>query len=97
MEKNSKITTTNDNVQQPEDEVNRAPQLNDDEEVSCDDEEEAIFRPSSHKEPIPDDEQNVQRQHEQMAKFENKLKKREQKALRKEQKRQRQQNQRSSN
>jgi len=95
MEKNSKIV--NEDVQQPEDEINRAPQLNDDEGVSSDDEIEAIFRLSSHKKPIPDDEQNVQRQHEQMAKFENKLRKREQRALRKEQKRQRQQNQRSSN
>ena len=49
MEKNSKIV--NDDVQQPEDEINRAPQLNDDEEVSSDDEIEAIFRLSSHKKP----------------------------------------------
>ena len=74
MEKNSKIV--NDDVQQPEDEINRAPQLNDDEEVSSDDEIEANFRLSSHQKPIPDDEQNVQRQHEeQMAKFENKRRK----------------------
>ena len=90
MEKNSKIV--NDDVQQPEDEVNRAPQLNIEEELKQADGngsvvEEDILRLSGHKEPIPDDEQNVQRQHEQMAKFENKRRKREQKALRKEQKR----------
>ena len=52
-QKNSKIIT--DNVQQPEDEVNSAPQLNDDEEVSNDYDIEAIFRLSSHKEPENDD------------------------------------------